>query len=107
MSARRFRIGSKKATTTLLKSFAFGPTAAPGALTRREFAARYGEKSGRDVSNILFYVVFALFKTAVVAQQIYARYKKGLTTDERFAWFIWGVRAIAAQATRSLERSAI
>lgn len=91
----------------LLKSFAFGPTAAPGALTRREFAARYGERSGRDVSNILFYVVFALFKTAVVAQQIYARYKKGLTTDERFASFIWGVRAIATQATRSLERGTI
>jgi aminoglycoside phosphotransferase (APT) family kinase protein len=91
----------------LLKTFAFGPTASPGALTRREFAARYGAKSGRDVSNVLFYVVFALFKTAVVAQQIYARYQKGLTTDERFASFIWGVRAIAAQATRSLERGTI
>ncbi len=91
----------------LLKSFAFGPTASPGAFTRREFAQRYGEKSGRDVSNILFYVVFALFKNAVVAQQIYARYKKGLTTDERFASFIWGVRAIATQATRSLDQNKI
>jgi aminoglycoside phosphotransferase (APT) family kinase protein len=65
--------------------------------------SRYATLSGRDVSNIWFYYVFALFKTAVVAQQIYARYKKGLTTDERFAAFIYGVRALAVQAARARE----
>jgi aminoglycoside phosphotransferase (APT) family kinase protein len=87
----------------LLKSVAFGPTAAAGTLTRREVVSRYATLSGRDVSNIWFYYVFALFKTAVVAQQIYARYKKGLTTDERFAAFIYGVRALAVQAARARE----
>jgi aminoglycoside phosphotransferase (APT) family kinase protein len=91
----------------LLKAVAFGPTTAEGTLTRREVVARYGEKSGRDVTGVLFYYVFALFKTAVVAQQIYTRYKKGLTKDERFASFIYGVRALAAQATASLASGKI
>ena len=84
-----------------LKSFAFGPTFAPGSLTRRELAARYGQRTGRDVSGMLFYYCFALFKTAVVAQQIYARYKQGLTRDERFASFIFGVQILSQQAMRA------
>ncbi len=84
-----------------LKSFAFGPTFAPGSLTRAQLAARYGERTGRDVSGMLFYYCFALFKTAVVAQQIYARYQQGLTKDERFASFIFGVQLLAQQAGRA------
>ena len=91
----------------LLKSVAFGPTTSPGTLTRREVAARYGERASRDVSGVLFYYVFALFKTAVVAQQIYTRYKKGLTKDERFASFIYGVRALAAQGAAALATGKI
>ena len=83
--------------------FAFGPTNAPGALTRAEAVARYAEKSGRDVSNVVFFFAFACFKTAVVAAQIYARYKKGLTTDERFAMMIVGVKVLAAAARRAIE----
>lgn len=86
-----------------LKSFAFGPTFAPGSLTRAELAARYGERTGRDISGMLFYYCFALFKTAVVAQQIYARYKQGLTRDERFASFIVGVQLLAQQAVRAAD----
>jgi aminoglycoside phosphotransferase (APT) family kinase protein len=89
-----------------LKSFAFGPTFAPGSLTRRELAARYGERTGRDVSGILFYYCFALFKTAVVAQQIYARFKAGLTRDERFASFIFGVQLLSQQAVRAAQAGA-
>lgn len=86
-----------------LKSFAFGPTFAPGSLTRAELLARYGERTGRDVAGMLFYYCFALFKTAVVAQQIYARYKQGLTDDERFASFIFGVQLLAQQAVRATQ----
>ncbi len=57
----------------------------PGNLTRQAFADRYAEKSGRDVSGVLYYYVFGLFKNSVVLQQIYSRYKKGLTSDPRFA----------------------
>jgi aminoglycoside phosphotransferase (APT) family kinase protein len=90
-----------------LKSFAFGPTFVPGSLSRAELAARYGERTGRDVSGMLFYYCFALFKTAVVAQQIYARYKQGLTHDERFASFIVGVQLLAQQAVRAADSGRI
>ncbi|HET7872507.1 MAG TPA: hypothetical protein VFL42_08340, partial [Terriglobales bacterium] len=57
----------------------------PGSLTRQELALRYAVKTGRDTANILFYYVFALFKVAVIIQQIYYRYHHGLTKDQRFA----------------------
>ncbi|HSM85649.1 MAG TPA: phosphotransferase family protein [Candidatus Limnocylindrales bacterium] len=63
----------------------WGPTGIPGSLTRQELITRYAQKTGRDVSNILFYYVFALFKVAVIIQQIYYRYHHGLTKDQRFA----------------------
>jgi len=63
----------------------WGPTAVPGSLTRAELVERYHAKTGRDVDNIVFYYVFALFKVAVIIQQIYYRYHHGLTKDARFA----------------------
>jgi len=57
---------------------------APG-LARAQLAQRYAQKTGRDLSNIVFYYVFAIFKVAVIIQQIYYRYHQGLTQDERFA----------------------
>ena len=76
----------------------------PGNLTRQEFADRYAEKSGRDVSNILYFYVFGLFKNSVVIQQIYSRYKKGLTRDERFADLIYGVKALLKKGVNSVEK---
>src|SRR5262249_53699330 len=69
----------------LLQAFVVGPTAHPGSLSRRELVERYKAKTGFDVSNMLYYYCFGLFKTAVVIQQIYARYARGFTKDERFA----------------------
>ena len=63
----------------------WGPTIVPGMLRRAELAQRYAEKTGRDLSDIVFYYVFAMFKVAVIIQQIYYRYFHGLTKDERFA----------------------
>ncbi len=81
----------------------FNLTWLPGNLTRQEFADRYAEKSGRDVSNLLYYYVFGLFKNAVVIQQIYGRYKKGLTTDERFAGLLAGVQALSRHGAEAVE----
>ncbi len=64
-----------------------GVTALPGFITRPEIIERYARASGRDLSRIGFYEVFALFKLAVVLQQIYHRYHIGQTHDERFADF--------------------
>jgi len=63
----------------------WGPTSLPGSYTRRQLLDRYQAKTGFDVSNIVFYYVFALFKTAVIIQQIYYRYHHGMTKDARFA----------------------
>ena len=63
----------------------WGPTSIPGSLTRQRLADRYAETTGRDLSHLLFYYVFALFKVAVIIQQIYYRYYNGLTQDQRFA----------------------
>jgi aminoglycoside phosphotransferase (APT) family kinase protein len=78
-----------------------------GSLTRRELADVYGTRSGRDVSNLHWYYVFALIKLAVVLQQIYYRYHHGLTKDARFGPLIDGVRALARQAARSIDKGSI
>ncbi len=81
----------------------FNLTHLPGNLTRQEFAQRYSERSGRDVSNLLYYYIFGLFKNAVVMQQIYSRYHRGLTTDPRFADLITGVQALSNDGLHSIE----
>lgn len=80
-----------------------GPTHLPGMLTRRQLAGRWAERTGRDPGDLVFFYAFGLFKTAVVAQQIYYRYAKGLTKDPRFAQLIFGVRLLAEQAQRSIR----
>jgi aminoglycoside phosphotransferase (APT) family kinase protein len=81
----------------------FGMTSLPGNLDRRQWVARYAERSRRDVSNILFYFVYGLFKNAVIVQQIYARYRQGATQDQRFAGMIQMVRAYGQLAARAIE----
>jgi len=90
-----------------MQAFRIIPTNLPGTFTRAEVAQAYGEKSGTDVSDAVFYYVFGLFKVAVVAQQIYARFAAGQTQDPRFAPFIEGVRGLSAQAARYLGRSSL
>src|SRR5581483_4256933 len=61
------------------------PSRAPGFMTRAEAIARYAARSGRDVSRMPYYYVFGLFKIAVVVQQLYYRWHKGQTRDDRMA----------------------
>jgi aminoglycoside phosphotransferase (APT) family kinase protein len=68
--------------------------------------ARYADRTGRSVSDITFYYCFGLFKTAVVVQQIYYRYRQGLTRDERFARLVDNVWLLAGQAQRQLRAGA-
>ncbi|MEZ0540658.1 phosphotransferase family protein [Fibrella arboris] len=81
----------------------FNLTWLPGNLTRHEFADHYAQQAGRNLSNILYYYVFGLFKNAVVMQQIYGRYKQGLTKDERFAGLLAGVKALSAVGVKAVE----
>ncbi|HRI88669.1 MAG TPA: phosphotransferase family protein [Candidatus Hydrogenedentes bacterium] len=82
-------------------------TTEPGALTRMQLAEIYAARTGRDISNILFYYVLALMKLAVIVQQIYYRYKQGLTKDERFAPLIYMVAILGRKAVASVESGKI
>ena len=84
-----------------------GVTAEPGFLRRAEVLARYAAAAGRDVSRIAFYETFALFKVAVVVQQIYVRYHRGQTKDPRFATFEDRVAGLAEAALDLAERSGL
>ena len=75
----------------------------PGFFTREEIIERYAARSGRDLSGIRYYEIFALFKIAVVIQQIYYRYAQGQTTDPRFATFDARVAYLARHAARLAE----
>lgn len=85
----------------------FNLTVLPGNLTRKEVADRYATKSGRDVSGIHFYYVFGLFKNAVIAQQIYARWKQGFSKDPRFGGLIHVIKALAKQGVETLTSQKI
>ena len=90
-----------------LRTRAYGPTYLPGSLSRLQLVQRYSERTGRAVGGILFYYVFALFKNAVIVQQIYKRYVEGKTSDPRFATLIQWVRVVARQAERALTQGRI
>jgi aminoglycoside phosphotransferase (APT) family kinase protein len=85
----------------------FGVTTRPGMPVRADIARRYFERSGRRTDHLVFYYAFGLYKTAVVLQQIYYRFVKGLTTDPRFAPLNVVVAALAAQARVAIERGSI
>jgi aminoglycoside phosphotransferase (APT) family kinase protein len=91
----------------LFQQALFGVTTKPGMQLRTQIARRYFERSGRSTDHLVFYYVFGLYKTAVVLQQIYYRYVKGLTQDSRFAPFIMIVRALGEQAQRAIDRGGI
>ena len=79
----------------MMQAMRFGPTNLPGNLTRMQIVERYQQKSGREVTHLPFYFTFALLKLAVVGQQLYQRFVKGLTQDPRYALLIEGVRGLS------------
>ncbi|WP_339656318.1 phosphotransferase family protein [uncultured Maribacter sp.] len=61
------------------------PTVMKGNPSRTEIVQQYALKSGRNIDDLTFYFAYGLFKIAVIAQQIYYRYKHGHTSDPKFA----------------------
>ena len=79
-------------------------TTGPGWSTRDEFVARYAEKTGRDVSTLPWHETFGVFKLAVILQQIYYRFWRGQTTDERFRNFDQRVSVLTRLAAQMMEK---
>jgi aminoglycoside phosphotransferase (APT) family kinase protein len=90
-----------------LRILPVGLTALPGNLSRAEVVERYARATGRDASGILFHYVFGLLKIAVIAQQIYYRYRSGLTRDERFAPLHDSVRLLGRTTAQAIARQRI
>ncbi|MFG1302960.1 phosphotransferase family protein [Xanthobacter autotrophicus] len=63
------------------------PTHLPGMLTRAEVIDYYHARTGLPVDHMDFYLVYGLFRLAVIVQQIYYRYAKGQTDNPQFARF--------------------
>jgi aminoglycoside phosphotransferase (APT) family kinase protein len=76
-----------------------------GWFTREEVLARYNDRTGLELKNITFYEVFAVFKLAVVLQQIFYRYHRGQTDDPRFARLDERVKWLADVASALAEKA--
>jgi aminoglycoside phosphotransferase (APT) family kinase protein len=76
----------------------------PGCLTRAEYVELYQNLNPAiDLNNILYFYVFGLFKNAIVIQQIFNRYHKGLTQDPRFKHLDKGVARLLQKAVLSIS----
>jgi aminoglycoside phosphotransferase (APT) family kinase protein len=90
-----------------LLNMPFNPRVLMENVSRQQLAELYAEKSGRDLTEILFYYVFGTFKIAVIAQQIYARFTKGFTQDKRFEKFNHFVNALGKIALLGIQNGKI
>ncbi len=80
---------------------------APGFLDRADMAARYATVSGRDISQLDFYVTFAYWKLTCILEGVYARYLGGALGQRDPAElepFNIQVLGAAARAEEMLER---
>jgi aminoglycoside phosphotransferase (APT) family kinase protein len=76
------------------------PTWRDGFPSRAEAIARYAARTGFDVATVGWHQVFAAFKLAVIIQQIYIRFVRGQTQDQRFRTYGGRVLGLAAKAQR-------
>jgi len=90
-----------------MRMMALSPTVLPGNPSRAEVLDRYAAATGRNPGNGVFYYVYGLYKIAVIVQQIYARYQRGLTRDERFASLGFVVQSCAASAALAIDKGRI
>jgi aminoglycoside phosphotransferase (APT) family kinase protein len=78
----------------------------PGCLSRNDYVALYQKLNPEiDLSKILYFYVFGLFKNSIVIQQIFSRYHKGLTQDPRFKHLDLGVARLLAKASISISQN--
>lgn len=81
-------------------------TTAEGFLDRADLARRYAEVSGRDLTDLPFYVSFAYWKLACILEGVYARYlggALGVRDAAELEQFKLQVEGAAAAALATLE----
>jgi aminoglycoside phosphotransferase (APT) family kinase protein len=79
------------------------PLSIPGHPALDELAGHYAKRSGRDVSDLQWYVAFAAFKLAVILEGVHYRFVQGQTVGEGFDTVGAMVPALVAQGHESLD----
>jgi len=77
------------------------PTTVPGFLGRKEMRERYAERTGRDVSELDYYVAFGYWKLACILQGVWRRYLGGAGGGDRS-----GVEFFGAQVQNLADAAA-
>ncbi len=82
------------------------PTTAPGFVSRDELRALYAERSGRDLSEIDFFVALGYWKLAVILEGVFSRYAAGAygKADDEFEQFAKVVERLAEGADEAERR---
>ncbi|MHB1786901.1 MAG: phosphotransferase family protein, partial [Acidimicrobiales bacterium] len=80
------------------------PTALPGFLTRAELTQRYAERTGRDLSDLDFYVAFGYWKLACIVEGVYSRYAGGAKGGDRTDHEVF---AVQVQKLAELSKAAV
>lgn len=62
-----------------------GPSAVPGFPSRDELVGHYARLSGRDVSNLPYFVAFSRWRSACIVAGVAARYQAGVMGDDGYA----------------------
>jgi aminoglycoside phosphotransferase (APT) family kinase protein len=77
------------------------PTTVAGFLSRKEVLDRYAERSGRDLSQIDYYVAFGYWKLACIVEGVYSRYVNGAMGSDAA-----GFEGFALQVERCADAAA-
>ncbi|MFN3258234.1 MAG: phosphotransferase family protein [Ilumatobacter sp.] len=84
------------------------PTGIEGFPTYSELLERYANRTGRDLTNIGYYVAFSSWRLAVISEGVYARFVKGAMGDQEIEPeilenFRVGVERLADAALSALQ----
>jgi aminoglycoside phosphotransferase (APT) family kinase protein len=90
-----------------LVQLGIGITSLPGNWTREQVLSAWEHSTGRRAGDPAWLLVFGLFKVAVIAQQIFARFAAGHTKDQRFARLDAAVAALGGLAERAIAAGRI
>jgi aminoglycoside phosphotransferase (APT) family kinase protein len=85
------------------------PTTAGGFASRSEMRARYGDRSGRDISQLEYYIAFGYWKLACILQGVRSRYHGGAAAGDRTGVDLFGtqVTTLAAAASEAADAAGL
>jgi aminoglycoside phosphotransferase (APT) family kinase protein len=75
--------------------------------SRADIVRRYADRGGADVADVPWWEPFALWKTAIVVQQLHRRWVRGENTDPRMATIADRMPTMIAAATKVLDHAGL